>query len=202
MPLPFTAILCLGAGLAKPTASGAPRTWIGQETLLRAAAGAKLWKESSGAILLMSGGPPSGSPFSEATVMKDYVCNTPWNVPAANVLTEDTSIETASNVRNSVAILRKLSLSTDNIALVAGKNNLHRATAYFRAFGIRVAPCLARNVLGKDMETLGLPTLSDAPSLHDRSREIILLILQLFDRKGHLATWYKHRLLEKQCHQS
>lgn len=190
---PFTAIVCLGAGLAYQKNSGPPRTWIGQETLLRAAAGAKLQKESPGAVLLMSGGPPSGSPFSEAEVMKDYVCHAPWNVSAENIFTEDMSIETASNVRHSVAILHDRHLPTNTIALVAGKKHLHRASAYFRAYGIRVTPLLARDVLGG---AYGLPMPPDTHSTHDRLREIFLVVLQLFDRKGCLVTWYKRRLLQ------
>lgn len=192
-------IIALGAGMVKKTPQDPPYMWIGQETELRAAAAAKLWQQDSRAMLIFSGGRPagSGSP-SEAETMQGYVERLPWNVPAINIVTDDNSIDTASNVRNVVGIIEQNGFSKDSVTLIAGKSNLARAAAYFRAYGICVTPELAREVLGDDIRRLGLPTVSDAMSFRTRVQECLLRLEQLVDRKGRLVTLLREWQLRRQ----
>lgn len=196
MDQPRPLIIALGAGLAYQAPTDPPYRWIGQETELRAAAAAKLWQQSESALLIFSGGRTPGTP-SEAEAMEGYVERAPWNVPAGRILTENESIDTASNVRNVVAIIRQQNFATDDVTLIAGISNLSRAAAYFRAYGLRVVPRLARDVLGSDIQRYGLPTVSDAMTLKARFIELLLRLEQLIDRKGRLVTlikqWQKSR---------
>lgn len=189
---PSSLIVALGAGLEKRNPGDPPYTWIGTETELRAAAAAKIFGSRQDALLIFSGGRlmDKASP-SEAESMKDYVMRPPWNVPENRIATEDASIDTASNVANVAAIIEARSLPTKNVTLIAGRRNVERAAAYFRAYGIRVTPLLARNVLGEDIERLGLPVVSDEPTFTSLFHEYLLRLEQLVDRKGRLITMIK-----------
>lgn len=192
-------IIGLGAGLENKTKDDPPYMWIGGESELRAASAGKLWQENANALIIFTGGrfAGPGTP-SGAEAMKSYVERPPWNVPANKVLTENRAIDTASNVRNVVAIIREQKLPTDNVIMIAGNSNLGRAVAYFRAYGICVTPKLARNVLGDDIQKYNLPTVSDAMTMKARLYAFILRIEQFFDRKGTLVTWYKRYQLDRQ----
>ncbi len=183
-------IIALGAGLAHQKPGDPPYLWIGDETKLRAAAAAKLWKQDLNALLLFSGGRAPGTP-SEAETMESYVQREPWNVPADHILTENDSIDTASNVRNVVQIIHEQRLPTDSIILIAGISNLTRAARYFRAYGLRVTPYLAHDVLGSDIEKYGLPIVSQTMTLKARFKSILALLEQIIDPKGVLVTWLK-----------
>lgn len=169
--------------------------WIGNETALRAAAAAKLSKESPNSSLIMSGGLAvvPGSP-TEAVAMADYVIHEPWNISKEKVLVESESFETAGNVRNVVRMLRTHSLLPARLTLLTGKKNASRALAYFRAHGLEVHWKNPREVLG------------DASPEHiiliDRLHERVLRILQLFDPRGNLATSIRRWQLRKQRSES
>ena len=185
-------IIAIGAGLENQNVGDPPYTWIGKETLLRAAAAAKLWQKNPMSLLIFSGGRPAGPGTpSEAETMQDYVCRSPWNVPPEKILTENDSIDTAENVKNVVALLRRRGLLEPCRILFAGRKNTARAAAYFRAYCLPVTPFMAREVLGEDIERLGLPTVSDAVGFHDFMQELLLRAAQLVDRKGRLATLYR-----------
>ncbi|MBP7114308.1 MAG: YdcF family protein [Candidatus Peribacteraceae bacterium] len=177
-------IVSLGAGLEHRTPSAPPREWIGHQTKLRAEAAATLWKKNPQSLVIFSGGRTSEHSPSEAEAMKDYVCHAPWNIPADSVITDNDSLETAANVRCTVALLRERGIATTDITLVAGRRHLRRATRYFRAYGIRVVSRSACSILGMAPEYV-------AP--RDRSHEILLRVLQLIDRKGRLPTWMKRK---------
>lgn len=189
-------IIALGAGLNQKQQGDQPYMWIGAQSELRAAAAAKLWKQHGSGIILFTGGRPGGETTpSEGEAMQGYVEREPWNVPSDCILTEDHSIDTAQNIKNSVAIIRQKNLSTENVFLVTSPKNGARAAAYLRAWGIRSTLCFANDVLGDDIERYHLPKISDDIAWPDRRNEILLRILQLFDRKGTIATWYKKRQL-------
>ena len=188
----YPLIIALGGGLINKTKEDPSYAWIGQETELRAAAAAKLWKQNQDSVLIFSGGRPAGPGTpSEAETMEAYVCRSPWNVPAEKILTENDSIDTAENVRNIVALLTKRGLLEQYKILLAGRKNTARATAYFCAYCLPVKSLMAREVLGDDIERLGLPTVSDTVGFHDFVQEVLLRAAQLVDRKGCMATLYK-----------
>lgn len=114
--------------------------------------------------------------------MKDYVCHSPWNIPTDSVLTENDSMETAGNIRNTVALLRARGISPDSVTLVAGRRHRRRAAQYCRAQGIRVSAKTACEILGTKPECV---------FIKDYMHEIVLTLLQFFDHTGKLPTWIK-----------
>lgn len=191
-------IVALGGGLINKSPQDPPYMWIGQETELRAAAAAKLWQQNQSALVIFSGGPQGTNTPSEASTMAGYTERAPWNVPSANILTENTSIDTASNVRNVVALLKQNMISTSAVTLIAGNTNLGRAAAYFRAYGYTVTPLLARPVLGSDIQKYNLPDPPVVITWKARLAEILLRIEQLFDPTGRLITLIKEWQLRRQ----
>ncbi len=190
-------IIALGAGLNQKNPGDPAYLWIGTQTELRAAAAAKLWKEhgASGTIIFSGGRPGGEGTPSEAEAMQGYVERNPWNVPESVIITENNSIDTAENIKNVAAIIHSQNLPIDAVYLVSSKKNGARAAAYLRAWGICSTLCFANNVLGDDIQTYHLPVIPDVIQWPDRRNEILLRILQLFDRKGYIATWYKKREL-------
>lgn len=176
-------LIALGAGLQHRQLSDPPRAWIGDQTRLRAEAAATVWKRNPESLIVFSGGLSHDSP-TEADAMKDYVMHSPLNIPASAILTETTSIDTASNVRNIVALIRERSLPTDNIVLIAGRRHILRATRYFAAYGIHVRPHIVSDILDVKPEYV-FP--------HDRFKEFLLLIAQIVDRKGIIPRLIRER---------
>lgn len=177
-------IICFGAGLEHRPNAKEPFEWIGSHTAKRATAAATLWQQEQDSLLIFSGGRTAGAQYpSEAEAMREYVCRAPWNIPAAHILTESESTDTAENVRNVVTLLREKHLPTDHLILVAGRKNVQRATTYFRAYGLHVTPRSAADILGENPEEI---------TTADRVREAGLRLLQHLDRKGSLATRYVH----------
>lgn len=182
-------IIALGAGLSHKRPQDPPYRWIGQETKFRAAAAATLWQLCPNSLLIFSGGRGCDTETpSEAETMQGYVERPPWNVPAERILTENDSIDTASNVRNVAAIILERGLSTERITLIAGRSNLARAAAYFRAYGIHVTPKLARGILGSSREYSSLQSVHDVPSLTIELKAFLLRLEQWVDPKGLLVT--------------
>lgn len=189
-------IITFGAGLDHKTINDPPAEWIGKESLLRAAAAAKLWKENPRAKIIFSGWRPAGPGTpSEAEVMAACIQASPWNIPKECILTENEAIDTADNVRRVVALIHHHGLPNERITFIAGRKHVFRATRYFRAYRIQVEPKLAAEVLGQDIERLGLPHVSGYRTIGDLLRESVLFVLSFVDRKGVLPTWYKRRQL-------
>jgi uncharacterized SAM-binding protein YcdF (DUF218 family) len=182
-------IIVLGAGLEHQSPSEPPRLWIGHQTKLRTDAAATLWKQNPESLMIVSGGRSSPTSPSEAEVMKDYLVHDPWNIPESTIFTENESIDTASNVRNVVSLIKKNHWPADAITLVTGRRHC-RATRYFRAHGIRVVSCIAADLLGVPREDI-------APK--DRMRDIILNLVQFVDRKGYLPTRVKRLQRRGNC---
>lgn len=174
-------IIALGAGLEHKAKQDPPFAWIGKETELRAVEAARLWQRNPLSIVMFSGGRPAGPGTpSEAEAMQDCVQRLPWNIPAENILTENDSIDTASNIRNVAVIIAQRELPTANVMLVAG-GNLMRAAAYCRAYGMQVAPVM-------------VGTLSMARFFH----EFLLRLEQLVDRRGRFVMFLKRWQLRRQ----
>lgn len=193
----MTLVIALGAGLNQKNPGDPPYLWIGTQSELRAAAAATLWKQKGATgTIIFSGGRPGGEGTpSEAEAMQGYIERDPWNIPAGVVIPEHDSIDTAENIKNVAAIITARNLPTDDVYLVSSRKNGARAAAYLRAWGICSVLCFANDVLGDDVARYHLPVIPDVMEWPDRRNEMILRILQLFDRKGYLATWYKKRKL-------
>lgn len=175
-------IIVLGGGLDHKNALDPARMWAGHQTRLRAEAAAVLWRESQSSLIVCSGGKTSAHSPSEAEAMKDFVMNEPWNIPEALILTENDSVETAENVRNTVRLLQSHKIATDAVTLIAGRRHLHRAARYFMAYGISTKARSSCSVLCLKPESI---------CLKDRIHEAVLTLLQLLDRKGYVPTWIK-----------
>lgn len=182
--MPPPVIIVLGAGLEHRQLSDPPRLWIGHQTRLRAEAAGKVWKDNAASLILCSGGRTAPHTPSEAESMKDFLTNSPWNIPYESILTENDSIETAENVRNAVTLLQTKGISTESVILVAGRRHIHRAARYFMAYGIRVEERTACSILGIQPEFV---------TFRDQVHETILTALQIIDRKGCIPTWIKRR---------
>lgn len=181
----YSLIIALGAGLENKKLEDPPYCWIGQETKLRVKAAATLTKQNPHAFLLFSGGRLAGAGTpSEAEAMQSYIGRPPWNVPTERILTENDSIDTASNVRSVAAIIHTRGLPTENVILIAGRAQCARAVAYFRAYGIKVSATSAR-------EVLGLVDVSDAQSVLCLFKAFLLRLEQRVDRRGLLVTRFK-----------
>lgn len=194
-----TLIVALGAGLNFQTPQDPPYLWAADETVLRAAAAGKIWNANANGTIICSGGRPGGPGTpSEGDAMADYVSRSPWNVPPQSILTEHESIDTADNVGKVAVLMQREHLSSSHIILIAGRRNITRATRYFKAYGIIVIPRLAKEILGNDIDALGLPHVNDALTMQSRIHEAIMLFMQLFDRKGKLVTAYRRWQLRDQ----
>lgn len=180
--MPQPVIIVLGGGLDHKNVLDPARMWAGHQTRLRAEAAAELWRKNQSSLILCSGGKTSTHSPSEAEAMKDLMTHEPWNIPEKFIVTEDESVETAENVRNSVRLLRSRKIDTKLVTLIAGRRHLHRAARYFKAYGIDAKAYSSCSILGLKPEFV---------CLKDQFHEIVLVVLQLVDRKGYIPTWIK-----------
>lgn len=120
---------------------------------------------------------------SEAEAMRDYSMHNPWNIPDNAIVTEGTSIDTAENIRNVIALLQRSNLNAGSVVLISGTKNIRRATTYFRAYNPAVTAMTPSQVLD------GADDVDEHVTPKDRFQEWILRQMQRIDRQGRLATW-------------
>lgn len=119
-------------------------------------------------VIVVSGGKGDDEPISEAQSMADYL--TDHGVLRDWILLEDQSTNTATNLKNTVALLEREGLSHDHIAIVSNGFHLTRVRMLAQRFGISCS-------------TLKAP-MPDLPSwLYSTTREAMALVKSfLMDR--------------------
>lgn len=122
------------------------------ETRARVELGVKLYRQTQGAPLLMTGGKSSEGAI-EADVMAEYAES--LGVPGEHILRERQSHDTIENARLTVALLRRR-LGGDHaprVALVTSDYHIERATRLFRCAGAEVSPHSAKLTLSRVQRT-------------------------------------------------
>ena len=138
-PVPSAdAIVVLGGATAPQLP---PRPWVEvKEQGDRILYGAKLHNEGHAGTLILSGGRVTwrggSGKTSEAQDMKQFAMA--MNVPEADILLENTSLNTRENAVNVQKILQAQSL--DSILLVTSALHMPRSVAIFEKLGINVIP--------------------------------------------------------------
>jgi len=137
-PMPTADAIVVLGGATRP--STPPRPWVDVlEAGDRILYGARLYNQGRAPKLLLSGGRVhwrGGSDGSEAEDMKEIAIA--MNVPAADILLENTSLNTRQNAVNVKKVMEAQSI--DSVLLVTSAVHMPRAAAIFRKLEINIIP--------------------------------------------------------------
>ena len=137
-PMPTADAIVVLGGATSPAL--APRPWVEvSERGDRILYGARLYNQGGAPKLILSGGRVTwrgGSGASEAGDMKEIA--TAMNVPEADILLEETSLNTRQNAVNVKALMAEQNI--DSLLLVTSALHMPRSVAIFRKVGIDVTP--------------------------------------------------------------
>ena len=137
-PMPTADAIVVLGGATRPATP--PRPWIDVlESGDRILYGARLYNQGQAPKLILSGGRVhwrGSSDGSEAEDMKEIAIA--MNVPAADILLENTSLNTRQNALNVKKVLEAQSI--DSVLLVTSAVHMPRAAAIFRKLDIDITP--------------------------------------------------------------
>ena len=139
-PMPNADAIVVLGGATEPKLP--PRPWVEvKEQGDRILYGARLHNEGHADTLILSGGRVtwrggSSGKDSEAQDMKQFAMA--MNVPEADILLEDTSLNTRENAVNVQKILEEKSLNS--VLLVTSALHMPRSVAIFKKLGINIIP--------------------------------------------------------------
>jgi uncharacterized SAM-binding protein YcdF (DUF218 family) len=97
--------------------------------------GIRLYKLGYGKVIIMSGGQGKGENISEAAAMRNYAVS--MGVPTANIIQENKSANTLSNLINSKKIMEDNKLGT--AVIVSNKYHLKRASLIAKEVGLKAS---------------------------------------------------------------
>lgn len=137
-PMPTADAIVVLGGATLPAL--APRPWVEvSERGDRILYGARLYNQGKAPKLILSGGRITwrgGSGASEAGDMQEIAMA--MNVPAADILLAETSLNTRQNAVNVKALMAEQNI--DSLLLVTSALHMPRSVAIFKQLGINVTP--------------------------------------------------------------
>ena len=137
-PMPTADAIVVLGGATAPAIK--PRPWVEvSERGDRILYGARLYNQGKAPKLILSGGRiiwRGGSGASEAGDMQEIA--TAMNVPASDILLEETSLNTRQNAVNVKALMAEQNINS--LLLVTSALHMPRSVAIFRKLGIAVIP--------------------------------------------------------------
>ncbi|MFH1832707.1 MAG: YdcF family protein [Candidatus Levyibacteriota bacterium] len=186
---PFDAIVVPGAGRVKK-ADGTFEPNYTQKIRLEAAAFAYS-KRFAPLIILLNGkreeGESEGKKYLENRV--EELTEGTAIIPDKRILTEENSINTATNMEELVKIAKKRNLK--KVLIVTNKNHLARATLLACANGVAASSKSAEELL-VEQNSGHANIISDSSS--EQAKELAEVVLIAWDPKGKFPTWVKRLL--------
>ena len=153
-PMPTADAIVVLGGATDPALK--PRPWVEvSERGDRILYGARLYNQGKAPKLILSGGRVTwrgGSGASEAGDMSEIA--KAMNVPAEDILLEETSLNTRQNAVNVKALMAEQNI--DSLLLVTSALHMPRSVAIFRKLGMEVTPAPTDYLVTKeDFEGVG-----------------------------------------------
>lgn len=185
---PYDAVVVPGGGTIKdPNGNAAPNS--SQRIRLQAAAVA-LTKGFAPRVVLLDGATePGDSQSSGNKYLVGEVQNHGKELPPTNILSEEQSVNTATNMQELAKIARDHNLR--RVAVVTNKSHSKRATMLACINGVPASSISAEYLLGKSEETFSSPFLKFTTHL----KEHLEVAFLMWDPNGTIPTFIRRLML-------